>query len=608
MSGTEHRSKDELDNEIDYIGASLSAGRNSMRMSCLTKHMNKGLALMADVLMYANFPQDEVDRIIKMNESNLLSTKSDAGSMAGNAQAVANFPNGTHPYGEVMTEATLANITRDHIVQYYKSTFTPKGSYMVVVGDINKEELTTAIETHFSKWSGVDVTKNELGGGTPNNGNRVIFVNKPGAVQSVIYVTFPIDMNPGHPDYLKLRVLNGVLGGGGFGTRLMQNLREDKAYTYGCYSRLNIDEHGSTFSAGGNFRNEVTDSAITELLYEIEHITDGYVLTDEINLTKSAMNGSFSRSLESPSTVANFALSIIKNELPKDYYQTYLQRLEAITVDDLLEVAHKYITPKNCNIIVVGNEEILGNIEKFDADGVIEKMDAFGGEVIELKESDRTADEVFAEYIYKVTMTDSDKKLTKKMKKLKSVTTIIEFTNPQFPGAMKATEHWVGPETSASQLEMQGMVFQSSYFDGEAGYEKSAQTGKKELSPVQIEAKNKSLGAFAEVNYNKSGMTYSMEGIETKSGKDYYLIKMNDGESEIYEYYSVDDFLKLETKTITSRDGETVESTRTYNKYEEVDGFLFPMEQNVMFGNFSLTGKVVEIKTNEKVDLGPFKE
>ena len=149
MSGTEKRSKDQLDNQVDYIGARLSASSNNIYMSCLTKHMKTGLDLMSDVLLNAKFPQSEVDRIITLNESALLSTKSDEGSMSRNVRSVANFPK-THPYGEVMTQATLDNIDRAAIVQYFKETFTPNGSYLVVVGDINREQVTKAIEENFS--------------------------------------------------------------------------------------------------------------------------------------------------------------------------------------------------------------------------------------------------------------------------------------------------------------------------------------------------------------------------------------------------------------------------------------------------------------------------
>ncbi len=234
MSGTATRSKDQLDREIDFIGASLSAGSSSMYLSCLTKHLDKGLDLMTDVLYNANFPESEVERIRKQNMSGLQSTKADAGEMATNATLAVNFPG--HPLGEIMTEATLQNITREDLIQYYKSTFTPQGSYLVVVGDINRAQTEAIVTRYFAAWQGGPVYQSDLGKGQFDKGNRVVFVKKPGAVQSVVYVTFPIDIRAGHKDQLALNVLNGILGGGGFGTRLMQNLREDKAFTYGCYS------------------------------------------------------------------------------------------------------------------------------------------------------------------------------------------------------------------------------------------------------------------------------------------------------------------------------------------------------------------------------------
>jgi predicted Zn-dependent peptidase len=379
MSGTTSRSKDQLDREIDFIGADLSAGASSMYLSCLSKHLDKGLELMTDVLYNANFPTDEIERIKKQNLSGLQSTKSNAGQMATNATKAINFPN--HPLGEIMTEATLQNISKEDILAFYKRNFTPEGSYLVVVGDITKAQTEALVQRYFGSWHGATPLKEELGKGQFDTGNRVIFVKKPGAVQSVVYVTFPIDIRSGHKDQLALTVLNGILGGGGFGTRLMQNLREDKAFTYGCYSSLNITENGSWMSAGGNFKNAVTDSAITEILKEFSGIINAAVTDEELSLTKNNMAGGFARSLERPQTIARFALNTIKQKLAPDYYQTYLQRLEAITKEDVLRVAQQYFTAQNCHIIVVGNEEILPKLLPFDTDGNIEKLDAFGAAI-----------------------------------------------------------------------------------------------------------------------------------------------------------------------------------------------------------------------------------
>lgn len=607
MSGTSNRSKDQLDNEIDYIGASLSADYNSIYLSCLTKHADKGLALMSDVLLNANFPESEVERIIAQNESALLSAKSDAGTMANNAEAVANFPKG-HPYGEVMTEESLKNINREAILNYYKENFTPKGSYLVVVGDVNKAQATEMVDKYFGSWTGGPVHKVELGTGQFNQGNRVLFVKKPGAVQSVVYVSFPMNVKPGDEDYLKLTVLNEILGGGVFGSRLMQNLREDKAYTYGCRSRVTITENGSWFSAGGNFRNEVTDSAITQILYEIEHITDGVVNDDEINLTKSSMAGGFARSLERSSTVARFALNIIKNKLPKDYYQTYLKQLEAITKDDLLMVAQKYFLPKNCNIVVVGNEEILDRLLQFDADGEIERLDAFGNPVKEVIPADISADQLLDRYVMAVTQTTSMKKAAKKLKKVKSMKEEMEMTMAQMPFPLLSTKVWTKDGVRGTKLEMNGTVSQNSYFDGTSGFTANRVEGKTELTPEEIAAKNKTVGVIPEFNYKKAGMSYEIVGIEKKNGVDCYVLKMNDGEAEGYDYFAKDTYLKIASITITSDEEGVREVSGTYSDYTDHGGILFPMTQTVSLGEMTFTGKVKVLELNSKLDLEAYKK
>ena len=144
MSGTNKRTKDQLDKEVDFIGASLSASSTNVFLSCLTKHLEKGLDLMSDITMNANFPTSEFDRIVNQYESNLLSYKSDADAMAQNALSAVNFPN--HPYGETMTTTSLASIKLEDIKNNFKACFTPKGAYLVIVGDINRAEAEAMIE------------------------------------------------------------------------------------------------------------------------------------------------------------------------------------------------------------------------------------------------------------------------------------------------------------------------------------------------------------------------------------------------------------------------------------------------------------------------------
>ncbi len=599
MSGTAERSKDQLDREIDFIGANLSAGASSMYLSCLTKHLDKGLDLMTDVLYNANFPESEVERIRKQNLSGLQSTKADAGEMASNATRAVNFPG--HPLGEIMTEATLQNITREDLIQYYKSTFTPQGSYLVVVGDITRAQTEALVERYFSKWQGGPVYQAELGKGQFDKGNRVIFVKKPGAVQSVVYVTFPIDIRSGHKDQLALNVLNGILGGGGFGTRLMQNLREDKAFTYGCYSTLNITENGSWMSAGGNFKNAVTDSAITEILKEFAGIIEAPVSDEELSLTKNNMAGGFARSLERPQTVARFALNTIKQKLAPDYYQNYLQQLEAISKEDVLRVAQQYFTAKNCHIIVVGNEEILPKLMVFDGDGKIEKLDAFGAPIKETKNATISADQLIDAYAMALTNTSSKKAALKKVKAIKSYTRISEMSSEQIPFVLTSTDYFWDGGKEASKMEMPGMVLQKSYFDGKTGFTFSMQGGREDLKEEEIAAKQKATGFIPELNYKATGMTYEIKGIENINGEDCYVLYTNDGTAENYDYYNVQTYMKMRSTNIRKVEEETIETTINYQDFKDVNGYKFAHSFAMTVGKMSLNGVVKSIDVNPKL-------
>ena len=557
---------------------------------------------MSDVLLNASFPESEVERIRKQNQNNLTSTKSDAASMATNATVKVNFPN--HPFGEVMTEESLNSITREDIINYYKSNFTPNGSYLVIVGDITKEEAKKMVESYFGSWKGGEVFKSDLGNGKPANGNQVFFVKKPGAVQSVVYITFPMKIKTGDKDQLALSVLNGILGGGGFGTRLFQNLRENKAYTYGCYSTLNVTENGSWMSAGGNFRNAVTDSAIIEILKEFAVITTDLVKDDELSLTKSSMSGGFARSLERPQTIARFALNIIKNKLDQDYYKSYLQRLDAVTKEDVLAMAKKYLTAKNCNIIVVGNEEIVEKLKVFDSDGKVQFLDPFGNPLKEGKPADITKEQLFDKYISVVTQTKNSKELAKKMKKFKSFESKTELSNPQFPAPFMMTNYWVSTNVEAQKLEGMGAVMQKSYFDGKAGYVYS-QGKRTEMTNEEIAKKSKTPGIFPELHHKEQNFT--LTGIENIDGKEMYVVKQVDGEEESFIYYDKTSFLKEKVVSIRKQEEETSETTITYADYKDVGGFLFPHTTSIGFGPFVMTGKVTSIVLNKKPDLSSFK-
>lgn len=607
MSGTTNKTKDQIDNETDFIGAYLSANSSGMYLSVLTKHMEKGLDLMTDVMKNANFPESEFERIKKQYESGLYSVKTDPNSMMSNAMYKAIFTD-NHPYGEVMTEASLNNIKREDVIDFYKKQYTPAGSYLVIVGDIDEAQARRIAEERFGSWEGGVPYEKEYNKGFSPKGNRVIFVEKPGAVQSVISIAFPVDMIPGDENQIKLSTLNKLFGGGGFGTRLMQNLREDKAYTYGAYSRVDVDRKGSFINAQGSFRNEVSDSAITQFLYEFNRITQENVTEEELSLNKASMAGSFARTLESPRTIANFALNTYRNELPSDYYQTYLQKLSKVSQDDIMNMAKTYITPNNLNIIVVGNKDVIESLKKFDADGVIEVFDAFGNPKVETNyaEADISKTEVFENYLMAVTQTSKMKKANKKISKVKTLKKEAAVVPNQAPMELKLTTYFMAPNMAATKMEFNGMVLQEEKFNGNKGVTKmmNQQGGfdSKEMTAEEVADKKKTAAIFPEYSLLCNEDAFELLGVESRDGIDMYVIKYTIGKTTTTNFYNKKTGLKEYSETLEITEEGPQSIVAIYSQFTDYKGFLFPKKTSQLIESVGMTATLKDVEINGKVD------
>ncbi len=607
MSGTSNRSKDQLDKEIDFLGASLSASASNVYLSVLTKHLDQGLSLMADVTKNASFPEDEFKRISDQLRSGMVSLKSEAAGMAGNATVKVNFPK--HPYGEVMTFTTLDAITLSDVKEFYKSHFTPQGAYLVIVGDINRAQAEKMINTYFGTWQGPKPIITEYKDPVKSNGNQVYFVNKPGAVQSVIQVSFPIPMRMGNQDQLAMSVLNDVFGGSGFGTRLMQNLREDKAFTYGCYSGLNNQDLGGWISISGNFRNAVTDSAIQEIINELNRLLNETITTPELELTKAVKNGSFARSLERPQTIARFAYNISKYKFPEDYYRNYLQRLESIDAAELSRVAKTYIKPNNYNIVVVGNESVLDKIKAFDSDGKVTKLDEFGDVKLDRTPSDMGVNEVLEKYVLAMTQSTTLVQAQKKIGKVKNVMQKASLSSDKIPFPLKSFDLYTSAGVRAERIEFNGNVAQSKYYDGMTGFEKNMQTGKTPFDDNKMKAAKLEKALIPEMDWMKTenATVVSMMGIEQENKKEYYVIRVStDPKNESLHYYEKGTFLKWKTvKTVVNKE-ESLNAITEYSDYRAVKGLMFPYQSVLNAGSMTFTQKIDEILVNGKVNVAEF--
>lgn len=375
-TGTTTRTKAQLDEAVDFIGANLSTSASGMVASSLTKHTGKLLELMTDVLYNPSFQQEELDKIKTQTLSGISAGKEDPGTIASNVRSVLLYGK-DHPYGEITTEQSVDAITLEDCKKYYREYFRPNNAYLVIVGDISLKDAKKIAKENFVKWKPGEIKTRKFPlPGSPEK-TYVALVDRPASVQSIINIAYPVQLKVGSEEVLKARVMNHILGGD-FSSRLNQNLREKHGYTYGSGSQLTSDELVGRFTASASVRNEVTDSAVHELLYEMKRIASEKVSAEELQAAKAAIAGSFGRSLEQPQTIAGFAVNTARYNLPKNYYSTFLQRLEAVSIEDVKGIAEKYIRPDKAYIQVVGKgSEITTALRRF---GEIKYYDIQGTE------------------------------------------------------------------------------------------------------------------------------------------------------------------------------------------------------------------------------------
>ncbi|GAO29306.1 insulinase-like:peptidase M16, C-terminal precursor [Geofilum rubicundum JCM 15548] len=259
-SGTTNRNKAEIDESIDFIGATLNTHSKGIYGRSLKKHNATLLELMSDVLMNPTFPQEELEKSLKQMETGIQAEKNEPSAIANNIASVLRYGK-DDPYGEVVSEENLANITTGHLKTYHQTYFRPNAAYLVIVGDISVKEAKKQAKKYFGDWEKAEVPGHTYSQWPTYEAPKVAIANRDGANQSTIMVTHTLPLTPGHPNAIKASVMNQILGGGSFNTRLFQNLREDKGYTYGAYSRLSTDKRIGYFSASAQVRTSVTDSA-----------------------------------------------------------------------------------------------------------------------------------------------------------------------------------------------------------------------------------------------------------------------------------------------------------------------------------------------------------
>jgi zinc protease len=377
--GTTKRSSKEIAEQTDALGTTLTANSglssltSAVSTSGLVENIDQTLDIFADVVRNPSFPQSEVDKYKARTLSQLQFQRSIPQFLAQEAFNKAIY--GNHPAAFVIPPAdSLKKLSSKDLAEFHSTYYRPNNAILAVVGDVTMKDLMPKVQKAFGDWQKGDVPAVTIPQ-APDPANSMIYlVDRPGSVQTVLQLgTLGIERTS--PDYFAVLLADRVLGGGPSG-RLFLNLREDKGYTYGAYSNFGSSKYRGTWTASSEVRTEVTDGAMKEFKYELTRLGTEKVSVDELENAKRAIIGGFALSLEQPASLLQNIITQKLYNLPADYWDTYPQKVSAITADDVQRVAQKYIDMKHLQVVAVGDasktREILskyGTVQVYDAEG-----------------------------------------------------------------------------------------------------------------------------------------------------------------------------------------------------------------------------------------------
>ncbi len=591
--GTTTRTKAQLDEEIDFLGAQINVSANGASASGLSKSKEPILALMADMMLRPAFSPESFEKLVKQAKSGLDAEQEDPQAISDKLSRSVVFGS-KHPYGQITTSESIDRIQLEDIKALYARNTSPNETYLAIVGDISKKEAKKLVEKYFGNWSGpvVEQPFPMYTGGAKQN--TVHIVNRESSVQSNINITHAIALPEETDDHMAVRVMNQILGGGSSG-RLFQNLREDKAYTYGAYSDVRADRYGAEFSATAEVRNEVTDSAIEQIMIELRKISEEPVSEDELRLAKESLKGAFGRSLENPATVANFALNVKRYNLAPDYYNNYLIKLEAITAADVQRVAKEYATGSGLQITAVGKaRDIAKKLERF---GPVSYYDFEGKPTdppVEFPEG-LTAEKVIEDYL--LALGGRQKLGAYKELKLEREASIQGFS-------IKMTDAYVFPDKAYKSQDL-GAFGKVEMIRKGSEY-RMLQNG--EAVPLEDADRNdlkNQLQWLPEMNYTAAQL--KLTGIQEVRGQKAYLVEIKTGEETKVDFFDATTGLKLRTQmSETGPDGKDMVQNIDYLDYKLYDGLLLPELIAVPMGPMNAELKLTKASVNKGVDRKVF--
>ena len=611
--GNKFQSKDEFIEEKDFMGSFISYNSSGGSISSLSRYFERTMTMFAQGALYPIFSDEEFEKEkTKLTEALKIDEKN-AASIARRVENIVAYKK-DHPRSEYTTEASVSNINITDIDNFYKSYFKPNNAYLVVIGDVNLEGTIALSKKLFEDWKYSNELDKMFGEGSINDFEEpevsdkttIHIVDVPNSTNVEISFQNIIDRKTSDSDYFSGTVANRVLGAGPE-SRLFSVIREEKGFAYGAYSGLPTSSKTKTkFVARTTVRTEVADSAIVEMHNQLRIMRDNPITDEELSNVKSGYFGEFAMSIENPITIANQALSIRSENLPEDFYKTFLSNLNTVSKDDVMQSSKKFFLIDNAQIVVTGKiNDILDNLESiYLDDNKIDVIyyDAFG-EVIEKPDysvdASVSVENIINKYIDLIGGKD-------KLEKVESIE-IKGNANLNMQGQSFVLEFYSlknNQNQSLATVTAGGMVVQRSVFNKYQGYNEV--NGQRiPLADAELEQAIINSALFSELNYDFS--TIELVGTAVVDDQKAYEIKITDNKTE---YYSIESGLKIKEVEIQEIEGNQLSIETTIKEYEEVEGILVPNEINQVTPTLPIPGGITikfnNIKLNVKTSDSDF--
>jgi zinc protease len=376
-TGTAKRASRKIEEDLRRIGADLSSSAGSdtsaISFAGLSEFAEPLLGMVNELAREAVFPEAEFERERRQKLEEVKLERTQPGFLASERLRKVLF--GAHPYAQVSpSEAQVAAYKREDLQKIYRDSYTPENGVLLLVGDFDAQATMKSVEKAFAAWTGKKTEAKTYAAPAQPRGRRVYLVHVPGAVQTQIY-TGCHAITRKHPDWVKLGLTNSLYGGA-FNSRLVMNIREDKGYTYSPRSSVHALRQHGYFSVSAAVRNDVVAASLTEIFYEMDKLRSVPVPAAELADAQNYLSGVFSMGLATQDGLLSQFSTVALNELPDDYLETYRQKVRALTPEDLLTTARKYLDSANMQIVVVGDRAqiesqaaLFGDVETYDNQG-----------------------------------------------------------------------------------------------------------------------------------------------------------------------------------------------------------------------------------------------